>query len=188
MTPINKLTKVLANGSDASIKMYIRTYGRECQIYYPQDTGIYSGHESDVTYNKDPDEVMKLFIPNLFNKASRIPAMGHYDLLGRSEYYMIVPTSLRLPLFTKIVATSHELGVARFIIRNDDYASTFEGSVFMRVDLETVFDSSQDNPILAGLRIQTNHEGEIDNSLATGSNKVPEFKYFLDEGGDSYHD
>ncbi len=185
-----KITKVQAKGVDASIAMYARTYGRQCDIYYPVDTGVYSGSEDDISYLDDPSEVMVLFIPKLFQALSRKPAMGHYDVLGTDGYYIITNKDILLPLFTKIVAHG-PMGIVCFIVRNADYAATFEGSIFKRLEIEPILDSSQDNKVLEGLRISTSEkeqEFEIDNSTVKNDNKQGEYQFYLDKGDRNYHD
>lgn len=189
---VKKITDVTRAGVDASIATYVRTYGRECQIYLPKKTGSYSGSLDDVSYNKDPDEIRRMFIPNLFNRASRTPVMGFYDVLGIGEYYWITHDKDRLPLYTKIVATSPVLGTIRFIIRDSDYASTFEGSIYVKVRLEILYDTTQDNDGLAGLRFDTSSKldpGEVDTSIATSTNTgSSKFQYYQDNEDNEYHD
>lgn len=116
--------------------------------------------------------------------------MGNYDLLGTDDYYLIVPNTTKIPRLTKIVAQSQTLGISRFIIRDSDYASTFQGSVFLRIRLDPIYDTSQDSSIYDELRVQqvADSGAQIDNAIAQNNNKHGEYEYFLDKGGDSYHD
>lgn len=188
MTVIDKMTKVLRGGSDASIRMMVKVYGRPCEIYHPNKTGIYSGHYDDIDYEDTPTKEMDLFIPNLFNKLSRTPALGQYDLLGMSDYYIIIPTEVIIPVYSKIVVTSPELGVARFVVRDNDLASTFEGSVFKRMDIEPLMDSSQDNDGLAGLRLATNHDDEVKDSIVETTGPNTKYGFYMPSGSDDYND
>lgn len=186
------MTKVLQKGTEASIAMYVRVYGRPCSIYLPLKTGIYSGSLDDIDYNDEPDRIDMLFIPNLFNKMSRFPSLANYDLLGRSEYYAIVPIDYKLPLNTKVVLTSPKLGVVRFVIRDNDLASTYEGAVYKRLNLEPMYDTSQDNDGLAALRLSQGpagvETGGVDESIVSSNSDNNQYQYYNPNGSRDYND
>lgn len=187
LTP--KITSVLQAGTKASIKTLTRIHGRDCEIYDPKGTGIYSGQYSDIDYDEEPTEIRKLLIPNLFSKLTTAAALAQYDTFGQSEYYIILPHDEVIPNFTKIVAKSPTLGVVRLVVRDNQIVSTFDGRAFNRIELRPLFDSSQDSDLITELRLDINdtEPAGVDNSIDTkpGSSK---YGFYLDTGDIDYND
>ncbi|QSM00894.1 structural protein [Yersinia phage YerA41] len=167
------ITTILQSGSSLAIDIMTDIYGVECKIYYPKDTGHYSGRHGDVEYNSVHDDELRILIPELFN-TQRSSLSGVFDNLFTDEFSAYLKHDKLLPFFTKIVATSTLQGTVQFYVKDSDSISTFNDKLYRKLllvpymkmnDLDSEVNEVKD-------KLTEEYQGELDAIGANPNNDI----------------
>lgn len=126
------VTPIFQHGAGIAIELNTQFFGINCKLYYPKDEN--SDKIDDKTYSDEPDDELKLLIPDIYN-LRRTPQGGVNDNLFQEAFITYVKHDHHIPFKTKIVAISDKLGTMQFIVDETDSVTTFVDSIYRELTL-----------------------------------------------------